>query len=348
MTISFIIPVYQCKSVLSDTVYSVLHSQMPIEEILLIDDGSKDVTSELCDALTAQFSEIHCIHKENGGVSSARNLGIEYAKGDYIWFVDSDDSIYSIPANVLEEVTVPCPGMILFGMEFDYYRGKRLIKTESFQMEERRFYSSEHCGSQFSKLFNKNYLSPVWNKLFNRKLLLEKGIRFDSTLINYEDLEFSIKVMAACSSIAVLPDVYYIYKTDYDHDRTVDRIARIENVAANTDVIAKAFFDVSESCIFDRNSVVQMKRIVLQIYLDLFRIKIQTTPLRGVKKQCDYLSDSSLFACCEEVTSSLPLSAQKLLYWIHTKRTLRIWLQIRYRKARNRVGKIIKPLLKRA
>ena len=348
MNISIIIPAYQCKAVIAETVENVLNSEMPLAEILLVDDGSTDGTAGLCDHFAQQNPLIRCIHKENGGVSSARNLGIEEAKGDYIWFVDSDDAICPIPESELTECEKANPGMILFGMEFDYYRGNRLMRTEIQQMPEKKHLAKDQYGQYFKKLFYTNYLSPVWNKLFDRKLLLEHGIRFDQALTNYEDLAFSLEVMGSSNTISILPDVCYVYKTDYDHDRTVDRIAKIDNVAANTDLIAKAFFSVAEKCGFDNESAKQLERIVLMVYLDLFRVKIQTTPLWSVRKQCEDFSASSYFAHCERTTSSLSSGAQKLLYRIHKKRPLSIWLQIRYRKARSRAVKLIKPLLGKA
>ena len=134
MTISFIIPSYQCKTVLDETVALILQANMPVAEILLIDDGSTDGTAELCDRLAQNEPLVRCIHKKNGGVSSARNLGIEAATGDYIWFVDSDDDIRPIPAAVLEDCEKSAPGMVLFGMEFDYYRDDRRLKTETMRM----------------------------------------------------------------------------------------------------------------------------------------------------------------------------------------------------------------------
>ena len=347
MTISFIIPAYQCETFLAQTVRDILKTQMPIEEILLIDDGSTDGTGALCDALSAQYAPVRCIHKRNGGVSSARNLGIEQARGDYIWFVDSDDSVFSIPDSELAACEKTRPGMVLFGMQFDYYRGDRLMQTQRLQMPERMELMSEQFGKQFRLLFFRNYLSPVWNKLFRRSLLLEHQLRFDPSLTNYEDLAFSLAVMSVCDRVLVLPDVSYDYKTDYDHDRTVDRIGRINNVAANTDLIARQFFKLRDCCRFDENAAAQLEQIVLQIYLDLFLVKLQTTPLPGVKKQCEDFLSSRCFLQCEKHASALPKSGQKLLRRIHKKMGLSIWIRVRYRVFRNRTVRLIKPILKK-
>lgn len=348
MTISFIIPSYQCKAVLDETVALILQANMPVAEILLIDDGSTDGTAELCDRLAQNEPLVRCIHKKNGGVSSARNLGIEAATGDYIWFVDSDDDIRPIPAAVLEDCEKSAPGMVLFGMEFDYYRDDRRLKTETMRMPTRLNLSAAQIGGYFSELFEKNYLSPVWNKLFRRSLLIEQEIRFDQALTNYEDLAFSLHVLAVCGSVCVLPDVYYIYKTDYDHDRTVDRIARIDHVAANTDLIADAFLAVLEGCGFDDGAKSQVKQTVLMTYLNLFNVKMQTTPFRGIRRQCEEFASDKYIIQWEKEIEALPPSAQQLYRQIQNRSAISIWCGNRYRKMRSKAARMIKPLLKRA
>ena len=347
MTISVIIPAYQCKAVLRKTVSCVLKAKLDLAEVLLIDDGSTDGTAAICDHLVVENPLIRCIHKENGGVSSARNLGIQQAKGDYIWFVDSDDEVCPISAKQMEVIFTSRPDIVLFGVEMRFYRRDHRLRSEKHQMPERLDLTADQVGKYLTKLFYANYLSPVWNKLFRRQLLQENQLRFDPALTNYEDLAFSLDAMSHSKNLSILPDIYYLYKTEYDHDRTIDRIARIDNVAANTDLIAEAFFHLSDACFFDQSAMDQMKHIVLHIYLDLFRVKIRTTPLIGVRKQCEDFLASSYFAECQSATSRLSASSQKLLAQIRCKRILAIWLKVRYRKIRNAAAKFIRPLLHR-
>ena len=89
--VSVIIPVYKTKKYLEKCVLSVLDGGLENIEILLIDDGSPDSSGALCDALCEKYEKVSTFHKENGGLSSARNLGIDKAKGKYLCFVDSDD-----------------------------------------------------------------------------------------------------------------------------------------------------------------------------------------------------------------------------------------------------------------
>ena len=92
--VSIIIPVYNSQKYLKTTIESLLSQTYRDFEIILVDDGSTDTSGELCDDLVLTDSRVSVIHKTNGGVSDARNVGIERAKGELIWFVDHDDFVF--------------------------------------------------------------------------------------------------------------------------------------------------------------------------------------------------------------------------------------------------------------
>lgn len=91
--ISVIIPIYNTEKYLSRYIESVLNQSYKNFELLLINDGSKDRSGDICDEYAKKDNRIKVFHKENGGVSSARNLGLDNAKGDYVCFIDSDDYV---------------------------------------------------------------------------------------------------------------------------------------------------------------------------------------------------------------------------------------------------------------
>ena len=91
--LSIVIPVYNVQNYIDDCVESIVEQNVNNVEIILVDDGSTDQSGEKCDLWKEQYSFIRVVHKENGGLSSARNAGIENAIGDYILFVDSDDKV---------------------------------------------------------------------------------------------------------------------------------------------------------------------------------------------------------------------------------------------------------------
>lgn len=93
MKLSIIIPVYRAEDTLERCIGSILQQSFTSYELILVDDGSPDACPQLCDEYAGKDSRIHVIHKENGGLSDARNVGIKRAKGLYVTFIDSDDAI---------------------------------------------------------------------------------------------------------------------------------------------------------------------------------------------------------------------------------------------------------------
>ena len=93
MMLSIIIPVYNTEQYLSESVHSVLLQDNLELEIILVNDGSTDGSGELCERIAHDYPQVKVIHKANGGPGSARNIGIDHASGDYLAFVDSDDTI---------------------------------------------------------------------------------------------------------------------------------------------------------------------------------------------------------------------------------------------------------------
>ena len=114
--VSVVVPVYQAQDYLNQCVQSVLRQTYPHLEIILVDDGSPDACPALCDAYAAQNERIRVIHKENGGLSSAREAGIQNASGDYIMVVDSDDWIEpDTVASCIEVAQRDNAGCVMFG-----------------------------------------------------------------------------------------------------------------------------------------------------------------------------------------------------------------------------------------
>ena len=91
--ISIIVPIYNAEQYLHRCIDSILHQNYTDFELLLIDDGSKDASGAICDEYAAKDTRVRVFHKENGGVSSARNLGLDNAQGEYITFCDADDYV---------------------------------------------------------------------------------------------------------------------------------------------------------------------------------------------------------------------------------------------------------------
>lgn len=164
--ISIIIPVYNAEDYLDRCLQSILSQDFNSYEVILVDDGSSDASSLICDRYSATDSRFRTIHKPNGGVSSARNAGIDLAKGEYLMFVDSDDALLPSAVKALTE-GLDGEDMVLGGYVtyIDSVPKKEMNPRESETFE----------GARMDEFFNRNIrkncemLDAPWAKLFRRK-----------------------------------------------------------------------------------------------------------------------------------------------------------------------------------
>ena len=210
--VSVIVPVYKVEAYLEECVDSILAQTYGDYEIILVDDGSPDRCGAICDAYAQKDERIRVIHKENGGLSSARNAGLDEASGDYICFVDSDDLVRP----ELLETVVPLMdegyGMVVFNSE-DYPKSEaaeltiKEPRTYEFRTEEERY---EFIATVYLRC---SLRWEAWNRVFSRRLIEEHGLRFvDNRRIFSEDLCFSLYYLPFVERIRVIPDVLYDYR----------------------------------------------------------------------------------------------------------------------------------------
>jgi len=201
--ISVIIPVYNVDKYLSRCIDSVINQTYKNLEIILIDDGSTDNSGKICDEYALKNNRIIVIHKQNEGVSSARNTGLNIATGNYIGFVDSDDYIepdmYEVLYNLLikNEVEVSCCDYFVFSRkEKKYVQSLDNTINGILYINEILNTKSGHGGF-------------LWNKLYSKNLI--GNIQFDETLIFGEDYVFVIDVFMKAKKIAFCKDAKYYY-----------------------------------------------------------------------------------------------------------------------------------------
>lgn len=172
LLVSIIVPIYKVEEYLDECIESIINQTYSNIEIILVDDGSPDRCPQLCDEWAKKDNRIKVIHKENGGVSSARNAGINLAKGDWIWFVDSDDSVEKDALADIINYTADNDLVI-----FDSKLNEQYIKDENF----------------FSKYyFRYAFGFEPWNKLYRKSIIEDHGLRFDLKEKIGEDLLFNI------------------------------------------------------------------------------------------------------------------------------------------------------------
>jgi glycosyltransferase involved in cell wall biosynthesis len=204
--ISVIVPVFNCAEYLPDCIDSIREQTYGNLEILLVDDGSKDNSGEICDRYARLDGRITAVHQENAGVSAARNSALDIAAGDYIGFVDADDTIEpdmfsSLMQNLTEndcDISICAFNMCENGVKPD-------VQAAGYS-------SCEVHGAEEAMrnmLVGRHYAGHVCNKLFKAEMLRE--LRFDSSIKIYEDLLFTVQVLINCKQISFTEKPLYNY-----------------------------------------------------------------------------------------------------------------------------------------
>lgn len=182
--ISIIVPVYNIENYIERSLRSICNQTYQNLEIIVVDDGSTDQSGQIVDYIAAEDKRIVAIHKENGGVSTARNAGIERASGEYIGFVDGDDTLESdmfevLIANALKHQAdiSHCGYQMVFPDRVDYYYNSGELRVQD-----------NYQG--IYDLVKAEKIEPgVWNKLYKREVL--ENCRFDANIRINEDLLFN-------------------------------------------------------------------------------------------------------------------------------------------------------------
>lgn len=206
--ISVIVPVYKVEKYLEKCIESVLKQTYTNLQIILVDDGSPDNCGKICDEYAKKDSRIEVIHKANGGLSDARNVGISKAKGRYIGFVDSDDYIkedmYEILLNLIKKYDADVSICNLY----DVIDGNECIRNKENGIRE---YSRLDILKKV--LLDKNIQSYAWNKLYKKELFDE--IKYPIRK-KYEDIGTTFYLFEKCNKIVVTsePEYYYLKRAD--------------------------------------------------------------------------------------------------------------------------------------
>lgn len=206
--ISLIIPVYKVEKYLEKCIQSVINQTYENLQIILVDDGSPDNCGKICDEYAKKDHRIEVIHKSNGGLSDARNKGLEIAKGEYIGFVDSDDYIEADMYEVLYNLLKQYNADVSICNFYTVSQGKISIKNADNGINE---YNRIEILKEI--LLDKNIQSYAWNKLYKKELFDEIKYPIGK---KYEDIGTTFYLLEKCNKVVVTgkSEYYYINRQD--------------------------------------------------------------------------------------------------------------------------------------
>ena len=202
--ISIIIPIYKVEDYLCRCVDSIINQTYQNLEIILVDDGSPDKCPQICDEYAQKDSRIKVIHKENGGLSDARNAGMEVATGDYISYIDSDDWVSLDFFEVLIENAIQNDSDVIECSVVKVYENSEVCMNE--EDESVQNFNTEDALQEL--IGEKNFRQHVWNKLYKTEIV--KDILFPVGKLN-EDEFWTYKIFGNAKTVTRIHKTMYFY-----------------------------------------------------------------------------------------------------------------------------------------
>lgn len=207
--VSIIVPVYQVANYIRQCIDSILAQTFTDFELILVDDGSRDMSGQICDEYAKKDERVKVIHKENGGVAAARNHGILCASGDYVCFVDADDWIdESMIALCISQIKENDADVLRHGHTVELWKDGKCVNEEKKKAPNFAKVLTHDQIAKEMEQFWQNCSNYVWNYLFKKEAI--DRIRFPEIKIS-EDHIFVLEVLENCKKICFLPEDSYHY-----------------------------------------------------------------------------------------------------------------------------------------
>lgn len=275
---SIVTPVYKVELYIKECIESVLNQDFTNYEFILIDDGSPDSCGMICDEYASRHSNIKVIHKNNEGVSSARNIGVENASGKYLLFLDSDDSFVEGILTKLYNITskIPHIDFIMLGYNIIASATKKEYYRLGYQEE-----VLNKSGLEALKVILQNGNEPpnaLWRNVFLRKKILNYNLRFNNNLVVAEDFDFVMEYMRISDSV-------YFFETPLVNYRLLRNDSLSTKITMNH--IVSQFYVIKKHYYYYYNEAIDSNTTYCRYFANKFANVISV--LHGIKDKKEIL-----------------------------------------------------------
>lgn len=216
---SIIVPAYNTGDAIRRCIDSIIAQSYSDWELIIVDDGSGDSTPAIIDDYARKNERIHAIHISNGGVSNARNIGIENAKGEYVMFVDSDDWIEPDYLKQIETYMQDDADIYMLGITMDYIKKDGLVYYSEIKgAPVYRHIVAEQLYDNIGYLIKTMNMESSCLKSYRRVFLQKYGIHFLTGMIVFEDFHFVLSCLCNKPSVSLIPYIGYHYVVDFQYN----------------------------------------------------------------------------------------------------------------------------------
>ncbi len=317
MKFSVIVPIYNVEKYLDTCITSVLEQDYSNFELILVNDGSKDNSLEICKKYQIQDDRIVVINKKNEGLPAARNSGIQAAKGDYILHLDGDDffklGYLSYLYDKLKEKNVD----VAFGCGRIDYFSKANTKEEYYYPVPLNL-SNLYDLQKYMMDMGHEIPASAWSNVYNRKFIVENNLYFTSGLTWSEDTDNYFNILLHINEFIILDKVFYFYRRN--NESAMTKKYNYKNIYSNIFVLRKWYKNYSDNCLNSQIKNISMIRFAnTYIYISLFARKANK---EDREKLCQEIkSDFELIKHCKGIN-------YKLVYYLYRLLGIKITLSI--------------------
>ena len=304
--ISIIVPVYKVEKYIQECLDSIISQSFADWECLLIDDGSPDKSGLICNQYAEKDSRIRVFHKQNGGVSSARNLGLDNARGEWVTFVDADDIIQPGFLNALLVPVIDCTDLDFVQAGCCNYLNGKIVGVE----QQYEYY----VGNEPAFLFN-NFRGLTVSKLFRLENVNHWSdglpLRFDEKMKIAEDMAFTLDYILNVRQYAFVAETGYLYRRDNEGSATKQK--RIPEFEEGLHAFKHQFNSIQtfvhKRDVRDKKVLAyrygQMSKTLLQVILLMHRHQMPSSVITDQIKRTFSDKELSLLQCSHSMKAKL-------------------------------------------
>lgn len=306
MKLSIIVPVYNVEKYIKECIDSLLKIPLDDMEIIVVNDGTKDKSIELLSCYTDY--RIKIVHRVNGGLSAARNTGLDNARGEYILFIDSDDFIINQDAiinmiNIAEENKCD----VIIGNGYRYLEsGEKLPIRRPKQIFNKEIYTGKEYLEKI--LFYNSFVQVVWVNLYRHDFLKNKKLKFKKG-IYHEDLQFTPRMLLKADTIGISKEYFYMYRQREGSIMTKKgQLKNSKDIFEIIDELYKEFESIDNQLIKQKLSELSAESLFSAVY-------------RGMNEEENFLSESNicLINKCVDKSKKIDIKIIGILFKINKK-----------------------------
>ena len=205
--LSIIIPVYNVDDYISECLYSILNQSFKDLEVICVNDGSTDNSSDILNDYKKRDSRVVVVNKSNDGSGVARNFGLKIARGEYVYFADADDILVDNALDIMVNTAIEKQTDILIFGAYSYYDGKKKIGGYSADKLPRKFLNKAFSSNDIKKWIFK-FPSTAWTKLYKREFLIKNNIKFQEIHVGQDQLFFFHSMIKAQRMFLLSKNLY--------------------------------------------------------------------------------------------------------------------------------------------